>query len=214
MTDWLYDTAPSWGAGTNGRLNGLAVGVVTDNQDPDGLARVRVRLPWLSEAETSYWARLAMPMAGKDHGTYFLPEVGDEVLVGAEDNDLSHLYVLGSLWNGPNPPPAKNDDGKDNTRLIRSRGHHELRFNDDGAKPEVELKLSDGKHVVLDKDGVTIEDGKGNTIKIDSTSGAVEITAQQKLSLKANTISIEATASLDVKATGTLTLKGALVQIN
>ena len=91
---------------SDGFLIGLAVGVVTDNKDPDRLARVRVRLPWHTDSDTSFWARSAMPLAGNDRGTYFLPEIGDEVLVGAEDGDPSHLYVLGMLWNGKQAPPV------------------------------------------------------------------------------------------------------------
>lgn len=198
----------------DGFLTGLAVALVTDNEDPEGLARVRVRLPWQEESDFSYWARTAMPMAGKERGSYFLPEVGDEVLVGAENGDPSHLYVLGVLWNGQAKPPASNDDGKNNERLIHSRSGHRLRFFDDKDKPEVELSLADGKHLLLEKDGVTVEDEKGNVIKIDSASSSIEVTAGKDLTLKGAKVSIEASTTMDIKASGTLTVKGALVQIN
>ena len=87
---------------------GLVVATVTDNKDPKGLARVRVRLPWQDGNQESYWARLAMPMAMSDRGVYFLPEVGDEVLVGFEKGHPTHPCVLGSLWNGQNKPPEDN----------------------------------------------------------------------------------------------------------
>ena len=214
MDDLLTQPTDESDRESDGFMAGLAVGLVTDNQDPDGLARVRVHLPWQGDGDTSYWARLAMPMAGDDRGTYFLPEVGDEVLVGAENGDTSHLYVLGMLWNGKHSAPASNKDGKNNDRLIKSRLGHVLRFNDDASKPEIELKLKDGKRVILDDGGIEIEDGKQNAIKISSSSGAIEVTASQQLTLKATSISIEATASMNIKASGTLTLKGALVQIN
>jgi uncharacterized protein involved in type VI secretion and phage assembly len=197
----------------DGFIQGLAVGVVTDNQDDEGLARVRVRLPWHAEGDTSFWARLAMPMAGDNRGMYCVPEIGDEVLVAAENGDPSHFYVLGALWNGQAPPPDNNDDGNNDRRLFRSRAGHELRF-DDGDNPEIELKLSDGKHLVMDDDGVVLEDGNGNTIKIESGSGAISITAGSQLKLKSQSVSIEADASMEIKATGTLTLRGATVQIN
>ena len=199
---------------SDGFLSGLAVGIVTDNNDPDGMARVRVRLPGQAEGHTSYWARSAMPMAGSGRGTYFLPEIDDEVLVGAENGDPSHLYVLGMLWSGADAPPTTNADGKNNERLIRSRSGHEIRFNDDTSAPEIEVALEDGKRLLLDQDGITAEDGKGNVIKIVSSSGEIEVTGNQKLSFKAPTIAIEASASMDIKSSGTLTLKGSMVLIN
>lgn len=198
----------------NGFLSGLAIGVVTDNEDPEGLARVRVRLTQHAAGDSSFWAHLAVPMSGREFGTYFLPDVDDVVIVGFVQGDPSHPYVLGMLWSRNMPPPTTNSDGNNNERLIRSRSGHELRFVDDPAAPEIELKLQDGKHLVLDKDGVVLEDGSGNTLRIESSSGAISITASSRLSVEAPSVSIEARGSMDIKATGTLTLRGAMVQIN
>jgi uncharacterized protein involved in type VI secretion and phage assembly len=214
MDATLWQPAAESERESDGFLAGLAVGVVTDNQDPDDLARVRVQLPWHIGTDTSYWARSAMPLAGDDRGTYFVPEIGDEVLVGAEDGDPSHLYVLGMLWNGKQKPPVQGDGGKNNTRLIKSRSGHTVRFNDDPAKPEVEVALADGKRILLDKDTVVIDDANRNVITFTATSGTIEISAAQKLSLTAPTVAIEATTSLNVKSSGTLALSGSLVQIN
>jgi uncharacterized protein involved in type VI secretion and phage assembly len=153
-------------------------------------------------------------MAGNGRGAYFLPEVGDEVLLGAEDGDPSHLYVLGMLWNGKQTPPAVNDDGKNNARLIKSRSGHTVRFNDDESAPEVEVRLADGKHLLLDEDGITLSDGKQNVLRFTTSSGAIEISAGQKLTLKAANVSIEATTAMNITSSGTLTLKGSIVQIN
>jgi len=198
----------------DGFLTGVAVGQVSDNTDPAGLARVRVRLPWHADGETSFWARSAMPMAGADRGTYFLPEVGDEVLVAAEQGDPSHLYVLGVLWNGRDKPPADNDDGANDTRLIKTRAGHTIRFNDDDADPEIEVRLADGKRVALDKDGITVDDAKNNVITIDSGGATITVTAGRELVLKAATVSIDASASMSLTSSGTLTLRGSVVQIN
>lgn len=198
---------------SDGYVQGLAVAIVTQNKDDSGLARVRVRLSWQAEGEESYWARLAMPMAGGERGTYFLPEIGDEVLVGFERGDMSHPYIIGALWNGKQLPPETNDDGKNDRRLIRSRSGHQLLF-DDGDPPKVELKLQDGKHLLFDDKGIKVEDGQGNTITIETSSGAITIESKGQLKLKSQSISIEAGASMEIKATGTLTLKGALIQIN
>ena len=197
----------------DGFIQGLAVGVVTDNEDSDGLGRVRVRLPWHQDSDTSFWARIAVPMAGDQRGTYFLPEIDDEVLVGAEFGDPTHLYVLGGLWNGRNGPPETNSDGNNDVRIIKSRSGHSLKFND-GQEPEVELKLSDGKRLVLDREGVIVEDAQGNKITIETTSGGITIESAAQLKIKSQMVSIEAGASLELKASGTLTIRGALVQIN
>ncbi|MBB2948489.1 uncharacterized protein involved in type VI secretion and phage assembly [Actinoplanes lutulentus] len=198
---------------SDGFLTGLAVGEVTDNKDPDNLARVRVRLPWHAGSDTSFWARAAMPMAGGGRGTYFLPEVGDEVLVGAENGDPSHLFVLGVLWNGKQLPPQDNADGTNNIRMIRSRSGHTVRFNDDQGKPEVEISLADGKRILLDQQKITIDDGS-NDVTLTAASGAIDISAASQLTLKAATIAIEASASMTVTSSGTLTINGSLVRIN
>lgn len=197
---------------SDGFIHGFAVGVVTDNNDPDGLHRVRVGLPWQPESTTSYWARVSMPMGGPEMGTYFLPEIGDEVLVGFERGDVSHPFVIGSLWNGAQAPPDNNGDGNNDRRLIRSRAGHELRF-DDGQANEVELKLSDGKHLYINSDGVKVEDEQGNTVTIETMSGTMTVKSNTQLKLESQSVEIKGT-TIDVKATGTLTLKGALVQIN
>lgn len=199
--------------GGDGRIFGVARGLVTDNRDPDGLGRVRVQLGWQTRGG-GYWARTAAPMAGSDYGAWFLPEVGDEVLVGAEQGDPALLYVIGMLWNGKAKPPVTNADGKNALRLIRSSSGHHLLFDDSVGTPILELKLADGKSVTLDKDGVAIDDAAGSTILIKSKSSEIAVTSKAKLTLKSAQIAIEADGTLEIKSGGTLTLKGALVQIN
>lgn len=192
---------------------GVAVAVVTDNQDPDDLCRVKVRYPWHDGVRDSYWARLAMPMAGNDRGLVLIPEVGDEVLVAFEHGDLRSPYVLGALWNGNDRPPLANSDGKNARRILKSRKGHRLLF-DDGAPGVVEVAHVDGRRVVFDDDGIRIEDAEGNQVRIESASGAMSIQANGALRIKAATITIEATGTLDLKASATLTVRGALVNIN
>ena len=194
-------------------FKGVAVAVVTDNKDPDDLCRVKVRYPWHDRPRKTYWARLAVPMAGNDRGVVLVPEVGDEVLVAFERGDLRSPYVLGSLWNGKSKPPLANSDGKNDKRIIKSRKGHKLLF-DDGARGIVEVAHVDGRRVVFDDDGIRVEDAEGNRVEIDSASGKMTIKANGVLSIKAAAITIEATGSLDLKASATLTVRGALVNIN
>jgi uncharacterized protein involved in type VI secretion and phage assembly len=194
-------------------INGVAVALVRDNRDPNGLARVRVSFPWHTRPEESFWARLATPMTGKNYGTFFLPEVNDEVLVAFERGDMRFPVVVGSLWNGDHKPPETNADGHNDIRTIRTRKGHALRF-DDGAKGRVQLQLNDGKSITIDDAGITIDAENGNRIVIDGASGSTTIDAASSLRIRAPQISIEASGTLDVRAGGTLTLRGSLVAIN
>ena len=197
-----------------GLIRGLAIGVVAENQDPEGLGRVRITFKWRENPDKSYWARVAVPMAGKGRGIWFLPEVGDEVLVACDAERISHPYVIGSLWNGKDKPPETNSDGRNDIRKIRSRSGHEIIF-DDGAQGRIDIHLSDNKRkVVLDPDGILISDDSGNQIEIKSSPGTISIKSNTKLSIQSNVIDIKANASMTLQATGTLTIQGALVKIN
>ena len=200
------------GLEAGGFARGVAVALVTNNQDPDGLGRVRVRFPWFDETE-SFWARLATPMAGKDRGLVLIPEVDDEVLVAFEREDLRFPYILGGVWNGQDKPPFDNSDGNNDTRLFKSRKGHTLTF-DDGSQGVVELKHENGGLVKLTDDGILVDDGHGNKVSIDNKSGAIKLEASGSLEIKAATITIEATGTLELKANATMTIKGALVNIN
>jgi uncharacterized protein involved in type VI secretion and phage assembly len=197
-----------------GLLRGVSVGIVAQNKDPDGLGRVKVRFPWRENPDESHWARIAVPMAGKDRGIWFLPEIGDEVLVACDTEKIEHPYILGSLWNGKEPPPTTNADGKNDIRMIRSRGGHEIVF-DDGAKGRIEIHLKDDTRTVrLDPDGIVIKDKSGNSIEITSTPGTIKVASATSLSLTSKTIDIKADASMTLQASGTLTIKGGMVMIN
>ena len=196
-----------------GYVKGVAIALVTQNKDDDGLCRVKVRYPWHERKGESYWARLAMPMGGKDRGLVLIPEVGDEVLVAFEREDLRFPYILGALWNGEDKPPLANDDGKNDKRILKSRKKHYL-FFDDGTKGVVELAHEKGRKILFDDDGFVVQDEKGNVVKVDSNSGAMTIEAKGQLNIKASTITIEATGTLELRAGATLTIRGSLVNIN
>jgi uncharacterized protein involved in type VI secretion and phage assembly len=194
-------------------INGVAVAIVRENRDPTGLARVRVSFPWHSQPDELFWARLTTPMAGKGYGTFFLPEVDDQVLVAFEHGDLRFPCVVGSLWSGERKPPATNADGRNDIRTIRTRKGHALRF-DDGVRGHVRLELNDGKAITIDDAGITIDAKNGNRIVIGSANGTTTIEATSMLRIRAPQIAIEASGALDISAGGTLTLRGALVAIN
>jgi uncharacterized protein involved in type VI secretion and phage assembly len=200
---------------TEGRFAGVAIAIVTNNKDPDGLGRVKVRLPWLDEAFESNWARVVTAMAGSGRGLYCLPEVDDEVLVGFEHGCLDALYVLGGLWNGKDKPPETNSDGKNNVRALKSRSGHLIRLTDTDGEEKIEIIDKTGKNsiVVSSKDktvtitadaDVTIKSGNG---KLKLSGNGVEITSQAA-------VKIEAAQSMDLKASAQLNVKGQVININ
>lgn len=193
--------------------SGVAAAIVVENNDPAGLGRVKVRYPWHSDPQSSFWARLAAPMAGRRRGFHALPEVADEVLVAFEQGDLRRPYVIGALWNSGDPPPVSNADGRNDVKMIRTRGGHVLTF-DDGAQGRVRLELRDGKHLLIDESRVTLQDEHGNGLSIESGSGTLTVRSSGRVQLQAPAIAIEASGAIDVKAGATLTLRGSLVSIN
>lgn len=116
------------------------VGIVTENKDPKGWGRVRVKFPTLSEQHNSYWARMVQIGAGADRGFDCLPEIGDEVLVAFEHGDIHRPYILGGVWNGrdPTPEPVGSSIVADGTtkgtvrlRTFKTRVGHQLQWSEE-----------------------------------------------------------------------------------
>jgi uncharacterized protein involved in type VI secretion and phage assembly len=202
-------------AGGEGRFYGVAFAVVTNNKDPDQLGRVKLKLPWMADAAETDWARVVSPMAGKDRGLYFLPEVDDEVLVAFEHGNPESPYVLGALWNGKDKPPETNRDGKNDVRTIKSRSGHVIRLTDtkDGetieivdmsAKNSIVISTKDNRITIKADADIVIEAGKG---KLALQGNGVEITSKAG-------VKIEAKQNLDLKAGPQLNVKGQMVNIN
>jgi phage protein D/phage baseplate assembly protein gpV len=215
---------------------GLVIGVVTDNVDPDGQCRVKVKYPWLSSEHASDWARVVTPGGGPQRGLEFLPEVNDEVLVGFEHGDVNYPYVLGGLWNGKDAPPKKNDEivggGKVKQRVIRSRTGHIIILDDSDDQPSISIVDKTGKNSIkLDSKSnkltvhlegdmlfeapsgdVTV---KGKTVNLEATNEfkikgkSVDASADQGLKMKGMNAEVEASSSVKVKgATADVTASG------
>jgi uncharacterized protein involved in type VI secretion and phage assembly len=163
---------------------GVYPALVADIVDPDGQGRVKVKLPWcpdLDGAAYEAWARLATLMGGSDRGTWFVPEVEDEVLVAFEAGDPRRPYVLGALWNGSDAPPQAMDGaGHNYKKVIRSRNGVQVTLDDTDGSEQLVLETPGGQSVTL-ADGpgtITVADANGNSVKLDSSGITVNAAAQ------------------------------------
>jgi len=190
---------------------GVVVGLVKNLEDPRGEGRLQVEFPWLPESRRSAWAPVAAPLAGKQRGAWFMPEIDDEVLVAFEHGDFDHPFVVGFLWNGVDKPP----DTDNKHRVIVTPGGHELRFEDDDGAKQVILKTSGGHKITLnDKSGsttVTVKTNGGHTLELNDTQQSV--TAQTAGGGQTLTLS-DGTQSAELQGGGrSLKLIGGLVKI-
>lgn len=211
------------------------VGIVTNNRDPEGWGRIKVKFPWLSDDVESDWARIAAPGAGPERGLYWLPEVNDEVLVAFEQGDINRPYVVGGLWNGADKPPLANSEslagGEVHRRVLKTRAGHTLTFTD-GSDASVVVETAGGHRLTLadEKKQVRLETAGGLSLEMDDNSREVKLEAGGNLTVKSGTnLTIEATGKLELKGAtfslaasgkgevdggGMLEVKGGLVKIN
>ena len=213
ITDALLGDAAS--PSQAGRIAGVVVGLVTNNQDPEEMGRVKVRFPWLSDSDEGHWARIAVPMAGNLRGFYFLPEVDDEVLVAFEQGDARFPYVVGALWNGKDAPPEKNDDGQNNVRAIKSRSGHVIRLTDKDGDEKIEIIDKTGSNrIVFDTKNNAITIAADKDITLAAENGSIKLKAQKIEIASTAETKISAGAGMNVEASANMTIKGATVNIN
>ena len=200
----------------------ITVGVVTSIEDPDKRGRVKVKLlnRTTSDYETDF-IRVVSPCCGEKWGIFFLPEVGDEVVLGFCDGDITRPYVLGSLWNKSRTMPAALEENKENnTRVIKSKSGHTLTFYDKDSKEYVELQTAKGLKLRLDdeKTIITVQDKDGkNLLSIDGSAGEVKVTADKKLELAAgdSKITLDGTGKkISISSGGTLEMSAQQVKVD
>ncbi|MBL9126158.1 MAG: hypothetical protein JNL97_00855 [Verrucomicrobiales bacterium] len=191
-------------AGLGGRWYGVFTALVADVRDEQGLGRVKVRLPWSPDGgDRRYeaWARVATLMAGNNRGSWFVPDAGDEVLVGFEGGDPRFPFVLGGLWNGRDSPPESMDSaGKNDLKSLRSRNGVKLTLDDANGKERFVVETPGGQKITL-RDGpgaVEVVDGQGNSVNLETSgitvqsSGKVTIQAGAAVEVSAGMVSVKA----------------------
>ncbi|MEG0779825.1 MAG: phage baseplate assembly protein V [Oscillospiraceae bacterium] len=217
------------------RIFGITTGKVVENWEKKHPGMVKVEL-FMGEPgkNRTDWAPVAQPYAGKEYGSYFLPEVGDEVVLAFNMGDQDHPIIIGSLWNQVNVPPADTAAEKNDIKRLKTKGGHELLFTEESGKETLTLHTPGGLTMKMEDDPQTIlvqdKDGK-NLVKIDGKNGAITATAGKKIildvggseftldgqgkkaTLKINNINIEANQSLTLKGQN-VKIEGSMIKIN
>lgn len=190
------------------RWYGVHVAIVTDNQDPESLGRVRVRLPWAPDPGAGAlgkgglyegWARTATMAAGRNRGSWFLPDVGDEVLVAFEAGHPGRPLVVGALWNGQDPPPVT-AAAASSVKLLRTGGGSEVRFDDAPGDETVRVRTAAGQSIELRTGGggsVRVTDGHGSTVTLRPSG--VTVASSAPVTVQGSSIALEG-AMVQVKA--------------
>ena len=189
----LFERVPNgWG----GRWYGVFPALVLDIKDPDNQGRVKITLPWSPDAQSERyeaWARLATLFGGNNRGSWFVPDVDDEVLVAFEQGDARRPYILGGLWNGKDQAPESMDgSGNNYKKVLRSRNGVKITLDDQDGQEKLLLETPGGQKITL-KDGagaVEIIDSNGNSIKLEASG--ITVTASAKVTVNASQVAISA----------------------
>jgi len=188
--------------GPFGKL-GLTIGIVTNNKDPDGVGRVRVKFPALSDQEESWWARVVTPGAGSSAGLMFMPQIDDEVLVGFEHGDMRRAFVLGGVWGAKAKPPTAAETFLAQNKVV----HWGLRTMNgttlgirSGDKPEdkhYKVALPDGTTQYMGSDKTEIV-AMNKSIELRSGQASILITDKGDIQIKGGNIKLEATQGITI----------------
>ncbi len=209
-------------------IGGLQIGVVTKlENDPDGEFRIQLRLPVIDPVSDGIWARMAFQDAGDNRCAFFLPELGDEVIVGFVNDDPRDAIVLGMLNSSAKPGPFTASDDN-HQKGWQTRSGIKMVFDDD--KSSWTLETPAGKKIVVDDDAdaAEIEDQHGNKITMDSNGISIEsakdliLKAQNEIKVEGLNITQKASAAMkcqggsqaEISASGELVVKGGIVRIN
>jgi len=182
----------------HGRWFGVYPALVSDIKDPDSIGRVKVTLPWSPDSGSEryeVWARVATLMGGDKRGSWFIPDVGDEVLVVFEAGDARRPYVIGGLWNGSDAPPESMDGAGNNyKKVLKSRNGVKVTLDDQNGQEQFIAETPGGQKLTL-KDGpgtVEIADSNGNSIKMEASG--ITITTSAVVTINASSLSVSASA--------------------
>ena len=184
-------------------FNGMVVGIVKDNVDPEKMHRILVEFPVESTERKleSYWCRMASPMAGKDRGLVIIPDIGTEVIMGFAFKSNSP-YVLGAVYNGgeDKPEPYKNDDEKNDKRVFWSRNDHMVIFDDTEGKERVDFGAQASERLDVTSAPIHQILDSSKMIITEYCEKDTEWEAKKTISIKCKTFELEASNSIEMKS--------------
>jgi phage protein D len=195
----------------------LVIGVVTNNDDPDKMGRVRVKFPGLDERQEGWWARVASTSASGKRGLMMMPLVDDEVVVGFEHGDPRRPFVLGSLWNGTAKPDklAAAGGGKpDGSFNLRSDKKVAIGSGGDmSISTEAKMTTKSGSDFTLQAEGTLAITGNGSEISITGAAASVVIKQDGSITIKGTQITVDASAKLALTSSGIVQVRGSQVML-
>jgi uncharacterized protein involved in type VI secretion and phage assembly len=164
------------------KIPGVVTGVVKSVKDPDQQGRVQISLPYLGGQNDSTWAPVATLMSGGGRGSWFMPEVGDEVLVAFNQEDVAHPYIIGFLWNGQDKPPTSGISEK--VRRLRTVSGHQIDFDDIDGEEKITITTKGGHQIQMNdtpgSEGVSITTTGKQQIQLKDMPASITIqTAEQ-----------------------------------
>lgn len=201
----LYEVQEPPAAGLLPGINGLQIGVVEAfEEDPDKEFRIKVRIPSINSDTNLMWARMAFPDGGKERGSVFYPETGDEVVLGFFNDDPRQPVILGALFSSVNTPPLKPED-QNPQKGITTKSGHKILFDDtkktitvitpgeqsiviDDEQKTMVLKDANENSVTLSKDGIKLESAKD--IVLSASKGNIKLTAGPKVEISGQQVEV------------------------
>lgn len=205
-------------AGAAQKIHGVVPALVSNNDDPKGLGRVKVKFPWLADDYESDWARMTQIGAGPNSGAVFMPEVNDEVLVAFQYGDPRLPIVIGGLYNGQDKPGLGKGNvrnGKVRRRGFISRRGHQAMLLDDPGKSGIALITGNKKlKIALKETGTVIQVYSDGRIEIEA-GGDIAITARGSMKIKADgQLSLQGQAGVKIESGAIVDIDGAMIQLN
>jgi len=197
---------------------GLVLAKVTNIKDPKNLGRIKCQALMDTEKQETDWCYMMAPLAGKEHGIQFMPDVGDMVVMGFLAGNVQTPVILGCLWNSNLPMPYPVQDGKNESFAIKTAAGTEINMLGEKGKEKLTILTPAGTQILLDDENKAIQisdkDAK-NAVKIDLQGGEMQILADKKITLKTGSASLvmESSGKAELKADSGIKMSGANIEV-